>query len=164
MEKKFKVYQRRDGFQVAEIATGIRLQNGMEFLARPNKSANWCTAAFNVVIDDDYELVGEDVVDCSRLPAQAICFVNGVMTCISVVDIKEPEIERWIIDIREDGFMFKREIYGRTEESYAPVSREKAAIFAAAIIQGFEPPRLLTPTVQGSQSQQRHQNSDTHTD
>ena len=47
------VYQRRDGFQIAEEATGTRLENGMEFLARPYKSALWCTAEFNIVIDDD---------------------------------------------------------------------------------------------------------------
>lgn len=79
MERKFMVYQRRDGFQVAEEATGTRMKNGMDFLARPNKSANWCAAAFNIVIDDDYELVGEEVIDCSIEPTKAICFIDGVM-------------------------------------------------------------------------------------
>ncbi|HGO5420092.1 TPA: hypothetical protein ACK2W8_004701 [Klebsiella oxytoca] len=79
MERKFMVYQRRDGFQVAEEATGTRLENGMEFLARPHKSALWCTAEFNIVIDDDYEVVGEEFIDCSRLPTQVLCFVEGVM-------------------------------------------------------------------------------------
>ncbi|CAI1528377.1 Uncharacterised protein [Serratia quinivorans] len=79
MERKFMIYQRRDGFQIAEEATGIRLENGMDFLARPNKSAFWCTAAFNIDIDDDYELVGEEFIDCAHLPAQALYFVDGVM-------------------------------------------------------------------------------------
>lgn len=79
MERKFMVYQRRDGFQVAEEATGTRLENGMEFLARPHKSALWCTAEFNIVIDDDYKLVGEEVIDCSSLPIRVLCFVDGVM-------------------------------------------------------------------------------------
>lgn len=79
MERKFMVYQRRDGFQIAEEATGTRLENGMEFLARPHKSALWCTAEFNIVIDDDYELVGEEFVNCSRLPTRVLCFVDGVM-------------------------------------------------------------------------------------
>ncbi|EBZ9544607.1 hypothetical protein EH096_21655 [Salmonella enterica subsp. enterica serovar Enteritidis] len=76
------VYQRRDGFQIAEEASGIRLKNGMEFLARPHKSAFWCTADFNIDLhdeDDGYELVGEEIIDCSHLPAQVICFVDGVM-------------------------------------------------------------------------------------
>jgi hypothetical protein len=91
MERKFKIYQRRDGFQIAEESTGIRLENGMEFLVRPNKSAFWCLAAFNIVIDDDYALVGEEVIDCSRRPAQVICFVDGVMLAIdqSRIDVED---------------------------------------------------------------------------
>ncbi|MCR9028376.1 hypothetical protein NXA99_07490 [Citrobacter amalonaticus] len=79
MERKFMVYQRRDGFQIAEEATGTRMENGMDFLARPHKSANWCAAVFNIVIDDDYELVGEEVIDFSIEPTKAICFIDGVM-------------------------------------------------------------------------------------
>ena len=59
--------------------------------------------------------------------------------------------ERWVIDFKGDAFFFTREINNRTEESYAPVSREKAAVFVAAIVQGFEPPRLITLADQGFQ-------------
>lgn len=88
MERKFMVYQRRDGFQVAEEATGTRMKNGMDFLARPHKSANWCAAAFNIVIDDDYELVGEEVIDCSIEPTKAICFIDGVMKAYGFIAAK----------------------------------------------------------------------------
>ena len=93
MERKFMVYQRRDGFQVAEEATGTRLENGMEFLARPHKSALWCTAEFNLVIDDDYEPIGEETIDCSHLPAQVLCFVDGVM---KIIDQSRIAIENMI--------------------------------------------------------------------
>ncbi|HCD7551790.1 TPA: hypothetical protein ND482_002097 [Citrobacter farmeri] len=82
MERTFMIYQRRDGFQIAEEVSGIRLENGMEFLARPNKSTFWCIAAFNIVIDDDYELVGEEVINCSLLPAQVLYIVDGVMKAV----------------------------------------------------------------------------------
>lgn len=94
MERKFMVYQRRDGFQVAEEATGTRMENGMEFLARPNKSANWCAADFNIVIDDDYELVGEEVIDCSIEPAQVLCFIDGVMKTYDANTIAHAEALR----------------------------------------------------------------------
>ncbi|KFC09038.1 hypothetical protein GTGU_01230 [Trabulsiella guamensis ATCC 49490] len=48
--------------------------------------------------------------------------------------------ERWIITRDNDHYYFVREINGVVEESYAPVSRPRATVFAAAIIQGFEPP------------------------
>lgn len=115
MERKFMVYQCRDGFQIAEEATGTRLENGMEFLARPNKSGLWCTAAFNVVIDDNYELVGEEVIDCSHQPVQVLCFVDGVMKAIdqsritiedmiehaddAISDRNIPAARAWKIDI-----------------------------------------------------------------
>ncbi|RTN93685.1 hypothetical protein EKN76_13705 [Enterobacter bugandensis] len=82
MERKFMIYQRRDGFQIAEEATGTRLANGMDMLARPNKSADWCFAAFNIDLtdgEDGYELVGEESIDCSVVPSQMIEFVDGVM-------------------------------------------------------------------------------------
>ncbi|ELH8364631.1 hypothetical protein Q6W85_004287 [Salmonella enterica] len=52
--------------------------------------------------------------------------------------------EKWVIFVDNDSFLFSREVNERTEEIYAPVNREKATMFAVAIIQGFEPPRLLT--------------------
>lgn len=82
MERKFMIYQRRDGLQIAEEATGTRLESGMEFLARPNKSDCWYTAGFNIVFDDDYELVGEELIDCSRPPLNVLVFVDGVMKVV----------------------------------------------------------------------------------
>ncbi|MEB4676056.1 hypothetical protein MXL54_14895 [Enterobacteriaceae bacterium G50] len=45
MERKFKSHQHRDGSQIAEESTGARLEDGLDFLVRANKSANWCIAA-----------------------------------------------------------------------------------------------------------------------
>jgi len=56
--------------------------------------------------------------------------------------MKERE-EKWEIDISGDSFTFKRVINGRVEESYAAVNTAKAAIYANAIIHGFQPPRDL---------------------
>lgn len=53
--------------------------------------------------------------------------------------------EKWVIEVDNGGFLFSREVNGRVKENYAPVGREKATVFAVAIIQGFEPPRLFTP-------------------
>ncbi|ENI4692450.1 hypothetical protein ABX050_003831 [Salmonella enterica] len=79
MERKFMIYQRRDGFQIAEEATGARLENGLEFLARPHKSAEWCATFFNIDLNDDgYELVGEEIIDCSAC-THCIEFVDGIM-------------------------------------------------------------------------------------
>ncbi|EAW0247703.1 hypothetical protein ABVL59_002533 [Salmonella enterica] len=67
--------------------------------------------------------------------------------------------ERWIIDIQGGLFFFTREINGQVRDSYAPVKKEKAAVFAAAITQGIEPPRLVTQADQGSRSPQDHRSN-----
>ncbi len=70
--------------------------------------------------------------------------------------------EKWVINVDNGSFLFSREVNGCIKETYAPVNREKATVFAVAIIQGFEPPRLLTPmssTNRDSQSLQGHLNS-----
>ncbi|SUF50770.1 Uncharacterised protein [Salmonella enterica] len=72
--------------------------------------------------------------------------------------------ERWIFTIENDRYLLVREVNGVAEESYAPVNRAKAAVFAAAIIQGFEPPRLVTQADQGSRSLQDHRSSGTQVD
>ena len=58
--------------------------------------------------------------------------------------------ESWTIEISEENFTFTRQLNGKTQESYAPVTRSKASIYASAIIHGFQPPRDLrnfdTPT------------------
>lgn len=63
-------------------------------------------------------------------------------------------ITTWTVDIQNGHFLFSRAINGRIDETYAPVSKEKAAIFATAIIQGYEPPKLLTLADEGFQSSQ----------
>jgi len=49
----------------------------------------------------------------------------------------------WQVEVRDDGVRFMRLFDGAPIETYGVVSKEKAAVYAAAITQGFEPPRAL---------------------
>ncbi|MGC6028806.1 hypothetical protein [Enterobacter kobei] len=51
--------------------------------------------------------------------------------------------ERWTIDINNGRFIFCREVNGKPAGSYCPVGKDLAAIYAIAILNGFEPPRHL---------------------
>lgn len=51
----------------------------------------------------------------------------------------------WEFEIRPAHVVFRRRHEGRVIESYCPVPHGLAAISAAAISQGFEPPRCLVP-------------------
>ncbi len=51
--------------------------------------------------------------------------------------------EKWVIEISDGRYTFSREVNGVVDEVYAPVCKKKAAVFASAIIQGFQPPRGL---------------------
>lgn len=53
-----------------------------------------------------------------------------------------PAVE-WRLEMNPDGVRFTRYAYGRPDELYPTVPPWKAAIYAAAITQGFEPPRVL---------------------
>lgn len=64
------------------------------------------------------------------------------------VDVQKEQVvcnshERWTIDIDSNRFLFRREINGIINESYPPVEPDVAALYAIAIIHGFEPPRHL---------------------
>lgn len=54
-------------------------------------------------------------------------------------------MEKWEIEISEDKttFVFTRYIDGKVDEAYSPVKADKAAIYCAAVIHGYEPPRIL---------------------
>lgn len=51
--------------------------------------------------------------------------------------------ERWVIERADGKVFFRREHGGQVLEAYAPVCPERAAVYAAAISQGMEPPRAL---------------------
>lgn len=51
--------------------------------------------------------------------------------------------DKWEIRIDEDKFFFTRFSEAKLHECYAPVSKDKAAVYLAAIIHGFQPPRAL---------------------
>lgn len=63
------------------------------------------------------------------------------------MDTKEqsssPPSEQWIIEINGDRYLFRREINGKPNETYAPVGQHLAAMYAIAIINGYEPPKQL---------------------
>ncbi len=65
--------------------------------------------------------------------------------------------EVWTISIKENLFTFMRKINGELQEAYRPVEQDLAAIYAAAIIQGFEPPRQLKEKDGGFIAHQVHQ-------
>lgn len=50
---------------------------------------------------------------------------------------------QWLVTIAEDTVSLRRLNDGGVEEVYAPVSKERGAIYLAAISQGFQPPRDL---------------------
>lgn len=49
----------------------------------------------------------------------------------------------WQIEILPEGFRFLRLFEGKVVEVYAIVDGRQAAVYAAAIIQGYQPPRAL---------------------
>jgi hypothetical protein len=51
--------------------------------------------------------------------------------------------EKWVIEKSGEKVSFTRFLGDQVHESYAPVSQEVAGIYAAAIVQGFQPPRCL---------------------
>jgi phosphoribosylformylglycinamidine (FGAM) synthase-like enzyme len=52
-------------------------------------------------------------------------------------------LSQWFIEVKENGVRFTRMHEGRPVEDYGVVPLEKAAIYAVAITQGFQPPRAL---------------------
>ncbi|EPP7681207.1 hypothetical protein ACUVNT_002932 [Yersinia enterocolitica] len=66
------------------------------------------------------------------------------------------EGEVWNIDINGDLFTFTRRISGTLNEVYGPVYQDMAAVYAAAIIQGFDPPRQLKEKDDGLTAHQVH--------
>ncbi len=57
--------------------------------------------------------------------------------------IPAPRDEEWRIRISGERYEFSRYVHERCDECYRPASAAEAAVWAAAIIQGFEPPRHL---------------------
>jgi hypothetical protein len=52
--------------------------------------------------------------------------------------------EKWVIEKTGEKYHFTRWLGDQVHESYAPVSQEVAGIYAAAIVQGFQPPHCLS--------------------
>ena len=57
----------------------------------------------------------------------------------------ERAISSWEVVVYDDCVHFKRVDNGRMQEGYPPVPVSKAAVYAAAIIHGLQPPRDLRP-------------------
>ncbi|HHL2526016.1 TPA: hypothetical protein ACQ317_001900 [Yersinia enterocolitica] len=56
---------------------------------------------------------------------------------------KKGALSKWIMVVFEDRVCFSRFENGTKIESYAPVLVSKAAVYAAAIVNGLQPPRDL---------------------
>lgn len=54
-------------------------------------------------------------------------------------------ISSWQMVVYDDHVSFRRVDNGQMQESYPPVPISKAAVYAAAIVHGLEPPRDLRP-------------------
>ncbi|EMJ3185169.1 hypothetical protein V7N91_001448 [Yersinia enterocolitica] len=52
----------------------------------------------------------------------------------------------WVIRMGNDDVQFARVVNGSIDEDYAPVDNKKAGVYAAAILNGLEPPRHLQPS------------------
>ncbi|WP_281083944.1 hypothetical protein [Klebsiella quasivariicola] len=87
MKRDFVIYQRRDGFQIAQEKAGEYDSHELDLFARPHKGADWCSVMFDVDLESGYELIGEEKIECSRFPAQAIDFVDGVMSIFDTYSI-----------------------------------------------------------------------------
>lgn len=54
---------------------------------------------------------------------------------------------QWLLTIQSDGkVQFKRLCNGTVDESYRTATASEAPAWAAAVVSGFEPPRLLVPS------------------
>lgn len=49
----------------------------------------------------------------------------------------------WVIEVLPDGVRFLRVHEGYVVEAYGLVDARKAAVYAAAIVSGYQPPRCL---------------------
>lgn len=49
----------------------------------------------------------------------------------------------WTIEVTEAGVRFLRIHQGRVVETYGVVDAKKAAVYAVAIVNGYQPPRAL---------------------
>lgn len=53
------------------------------------------------------------------------------------------QVDVWHVEIAGGRVSFSRWANGKCLESYGAVDKARAAVYAAAIVQGFEPPRSL---------------------
>ncbi|WP_143497495.1 hypothetical protein [Pseudomonas sp. Irchel s3h17] len=54
-------------------------------------------------------------------------------------------ISSWEVVVYADCVRFKRVDHGRMQEAYPPVPTATAAVYAAAIVNGLQPPRDIRP-------------------
>lgn len=93
------------------------------------------------------EAIKEHAPQCNR-PAPI-----GVDSKLNSLNAWKPTIQHilypekypvsWVIQLGKNEVQFNRVIDGRIEESYAPVNYVKANVYAAAILNGLQPPRDL---------------------
>ncbi|HEM6844617.1 TPA: hypothetical protein U2I45_001227 [Providencia rettgeri] len=49
----------------------------------------------------------------------------------------------WLMQMESDNVVFSRIVNGKVDESYVPVSYDKANVYAASILNGLQPPKHL---------------------
>ncbi|QTL40922.1 hypothetical protein HGO23_06625 [Xenorhabdus budapestensis] len=93
----------------------------------------------------------------SKIEANTISAGQDISTVMEKLILKrargsEKYPVTWIIQLGEKDVLFSRVVNGCIDEGYAPVNRQKANVYASAILNDLEPPRHLQksdkPTVQ----------------
>jgi len=74
----------------------------------------------------------------------AFPYVYEALKNTEIIDSMTSDAE-FVMTINKDAMILKRMHRGAVVESYAPVSKERGAVYLAAISQGFQPPRDLRP-------------------
>ncbi|CDG88100.1 hypothetical protein [Xenorhabdus bovienii] len=82
-------------------------------------------------------------LDCSR-----VSFGQDISNATEKLILKRARVFEeypvtWIIQLGAKGVLFSRVTNGRIDEDYAPVNRQKANVYASAILNEFEPPKGL---------------------
>ncbi|MGL4858779.1 MAG: hypothetical protein ACRC5A_03395 [Enterobacteriaceae bacterium] len=68
---------------------------------------------------------------------------NKQEALLSLMDSNEYYDESWVVRVGKESVQLIRVINGNIDATYAPVSRRKANVYLAAIVNDLQPPRNL---------------------
>ncbi|MDE1476223.1 hypothetical protein [Xenorhabdus bovienii] len=82
-------------------------------------------------------------LDCSRVSFGQDVSNTMEKLILKLTRVFEEYPVAWIIQLGAKEVLFSRVTNGRIDEDYAPVNRQKANVYASAILNDLEPPRHL---------------------